>query len=231
MEDRAMGTFPILETAHLRLRQPRESDSQQLLAITQDESVMRYYGMEPFTSEQEALKEIDWFNNQFRKSKGIRWVITNKQQDEYIGDVGFGYVQQHSRADLGFKLARAYWRQAIMTEAINLVIAYGFKTLQVNRLEAIVDPRNAACVGLLETFQFKKEGLLREYEFEKGDVAFNTELRPCAQTQRLLNGVLLEVRWRDFPNQARIKAVLSVTTQAPQPSVWLKNGENSSNRK
>lgn len=56
--------FPVLETARLCLRQPQENDVQRLLAITQDEDVMRYFGMEAFKSEQEALDEINWFNDQ-----------------------------------------------------------------------------------------------------------------------------------------------------------------------
>lgn len=175
-----MKAFPILETARLRLRQLRESDAQQLLGITQDEDVMRYYGMEPFASEREALDEIHWFNDHFEKTTGIRWAITLKPHDEYIGDVGFGYVAQHARADLGFKLVRAYWRQGIMSEAMSLVIAYGIESLRVNRFEATVDPRNVACVGLLEAHGFRKDGLLREYEFEKGafvDLAMYSLLR------------------------------------------------------
>jgi len=164
----AGSAFPILQTARLCLRQPRASDAEKLLAVTQDDDVMRYYGMEPFTSEQEALQEIDWFNGQFEKAEGIRWVITIKPHDEYIGDVGFGLVPRHARAELGFKLARAYWRQGIMREAIDRVIAYGFEIRQINRFEALADPRNAGCVGLLESFGFSKDGLLREYEFEKG---------------------------------------------------------------
>ena len=168
MEDKTEKIFPVLETERLRLRQPRETDVEQLLAITQNEDVMRYYGMEPFNTEQEALEEINWFNDQFTKVKGIRWVITKKPQDAYVGDIGFGYVAQHSRADIGFKLAQVYWRQGLITEAMNKVIAYGFETMKVNRFEATVDPRNVACKSLLETFRFTKEGLLRDYEFEKG---------------------------------------------------------------
>ena len=160
--------FPILETARLRLRQPQEKDVQRLLAITQDEDVMRYYGMEAFRSEQEALDEINWFNDQYDKTNGIRWVIAIKPQDDYIGDIGFGYVRKHARADLGFKLAQDHWRQGLVTEEMDAVIGYGIEALQVNRFEAMADPRNVACVGLLEKVGFRREGLLREYEFEKG---------------------------------------------------------------
>ena len=106
--------FAILETERLNLRQPRESDDRPLLAITQNEAVMRYYGMEAFQSEAEALAEIDWFNNQYDEKKGVRWIITVKPQDVYVGDVGFGYVARHARAELGFKLVRDHWRRGIL---------------------------------------------------------------------------------------------------------------------
>lgn len=160
--------FPILETARLRLRQPRKSDARRLLAITQSEAVMRYYGMEAFQSEAEALAEIDWFNDQYDQRKGIRWIITVKPQPDYVGDIGFGYIERHARADLGFKLVQDYWRRGIMTEAMDAVITHGIEAWGVNRFEAVADPRNAACVGLLEAYGFQREGLLREYEFEKG---------------------------------------------------------------
>jgi ribosomal-protein-alanine N-acetyltransferase len=160
--------FPILETARLRLRKPQKNDAQWLLAVTQDENVMRYYGMEAFPSEQEALHAINDFNDQYKEAGGIRWIITIKPQDDYVGDIGFGYIRRHARADLGFKLAQEYWRQGIVTEAMDAVIAYGIEAMEVNRFEAVADPRNVACVGLLEQYGFRKEGLLREYEFEKG---------------------------------------------------------------
>jgi len=160
--------FPTLETARLCLRQFQEKDAKRLLAITQDEEVMRYYGMEPFASEKESLEEINWFNDQFEKMKGIRWVITLKPQDEYIGDIGFGYVARHARADLGYKLMRAYWRQGITKEAAQRVIAFSIEVYNINRFEAMTDPRNMGNVGFLEALGFQKEGILREYEFEKG---------------------------------------------------------------
>ncbi len=160
--------FPVLETARLRLRRPRESDAPRLLAITQNEDVMRYYGMEAFQSETEALAEIDWFNNQYDEKKGVRWIITVKPQDVYVGDIGFGYIAQHARADVGFKLAQDHWRRGLMTEALDAAIAHSIEAWGVNRFEAVADPRNDACVGLLEAYGFQREGLLREYEFEQG---------------------------------------------------------------
>lgn len=52
-----------------------------------------------------------------------------------------------------------------MSEAISAVLQYGFQEMNLNRIEAILDPANTSSVQLLENFDFVREGLLREYDF------------------------------------------------------------------
>ena len=160
--------FPVIETAHLKLRKPLQKDANALLEITHDEIVMKYYGMPSFGSKAEALDEINWFNRIFVQREGVRWVITEQGAGEYIGDIGFhNYKATHARAEIGFKLAKAYWHQGIMAEALGRVLEYGFTEMQLNRIEALVDPENSACLALLKKAGFVKEGILREYEHEE----------------------------------------------------------------
>lgn len=55
-----------------------------------------------------------------------------------------------------------------MKEAITAVLRYGFQEMNLNRIEALIDPDNLTSVKLLEKFNFVREGLLREYEYGKG---------------------------------------------------------------
>ena len=55
-----------------------------------------------------------------------------------------------------------------MSEALPLVIHYGFLSLKLNRIQALVIPGNSASVGLLMKLGFEEEGLLRDYAFFKG---------------------------------------------------------------
>ena len=159
--------FPVIETARLKLRKPLQKDANILLKVTQDEAVMKYYGMPAFKSKAQAMGEINWFTKIFVHAEGIRWVITAQGVGQYIGDIGFhNYVSAHSRAEIGFKLAQAYWHQGIMAEALEQVLEYGFAVMRLNRIEALVDPENAACLSLLRKAGFAEEGLLREYEHE-----------------------------------------------------------------
>jgi ribosomal-protein-alanine N-acetyltransferase len=161
--------FPVLETERLVLRQARQADVRAFLGTAQDEAVMRYYGVEPYKTEQQAIDEIEWQHRIFAEGTGIRWVVTERERNLYIGDVGYSDVKaRHKRAEVGFKLARAYWRRGMMTEALTAVLDYGFGSLDLNRIEALVDPRNAASAGLLDKVGFTREGVLREYEYEKG---------------------------------------------------------------
>ena len=51
-----------------------------------------------------------------------------------------------------------------MSEAIAAVLRYGFQEMNLNRIEAIIDPANTSSVQLLEKIKFVREGLLREYD-------------------------------------------------------------------
>jgi ribosomal-protein-alanine N-acetyltransferase len=159
--------FPVIDTARLQLGRPHQKDANALLEVTRDEAVMKYYGMSPFRSKTEALGEIGWFNDLFVKAEGIRWVITERGVGQYIGDIGFhNHKAPHSRAEIGFKLARSFWHQGIMAEALEAVLEYGFTAMQLNRIEAVADPENTACLCLLKKAGFSEEGILREYEHE-----------------------------------------------------------------
>jgi RimJ/RimL family protein N-acetyltransferase len=49
-----------------------------------------------------------------------------------------------------------------MQEALGALLDFGFGELDLNRIEADIDPRNGASARTLERLGFKKEGYLRE---------------------------------------------------------------------
>ncbi|MNJ62415.1 hypothetical protein D3C77_582550 [compost metagenome] len=51
-----------------------------------------------------------------------------------------------------------------MTEALGLILSYGFETMGLNRVEALVHHRNESSRKLLHGLGFTLEGLLREYQ-------------------------------------------------------------------
>lgn len=153
-----------------KLRKPKVSDVQDFINITNDKEVMKYYGSRGsfIKTINEAKKEIDWGIKQFSKNAG-KWIITEKNKDQYIGDIGFfDFIENHKRVELGYKLYKEYWGKGIITNFVKILVNWGFAELGYNRIQALVDSRNEGSKIVLIRNQFKLEGTLREYEFEHG---------------------------------------------------------------
>ena len=165
-----MNDYPTIETERLILRGPKTSDLQLVYDIHSDPDVMRYYGVLPYDSEEKAQKHLDWLISLHTEKKGLRPVITIKGEDTYIGDVGYyDYEKKHNRAEIGYILGKDHWGKGIMTEALEAMLRYGFKRMNLNRVQALIDPRNKASMRVAEKQGFMYEGTFREYEFEYGD--------------------------------------------------------------
>jgi ribosomal-protein-alanine N-acetyltransferase len=159
--------FPNIKLRTTIMRKTKKKDLKGLLRVSLDPDVMKYYGTPPVKSMKDITREIKWFNKIYRKNEGIRWIIANKETDEYIGDIGFhNYSKQHRRIELGYKLSKEYRRKGIMTESIKRAMKFAFEKLKVNRIEALVGKDNLASIRLLLKLGYKKEGILRQYEKE-----------------------------------------------------------------
>lgn len=164
-----VSTFPTLKTDRLILRQVTKDDAGSLLKYLSDKDVMKFVGLEPFESIDDALDEISWYQSISEKRTGIRWGITLKGQGEVIGSCGFlNLVSQHYRSEIGVELSREHWGKGIASEAFEAVIRYGFKQMNLQRIEALIEPPNTPSQRLVEKQGFIREGLLRSYEFTCG---------------------------------------------------------------
>ena len=163
-----VSAFPILETDRLILRQVTQDDANSLLKYLSDKDVMKYVGLEPFKSIDDALDEISWYKSIFEKRTGIRWGITLKGQGEVIGSCGFlNLVSQHYRSEIGVESGE-HWGKGIASEAFEAVIRYGFEQMNLQRIEALIEPPNKPSQKLAEKQGFIREGLLKNYEFNCG---------------------------------------------------------------
>ena len=55
-----------------------------------------------------------------------------------------------------------------MREALPAILAFGFSAMDLNRIEAFIDPANVASVKIVEGLGFRQEGVLREHAFQDG---------------------------------------------------------------
>lgn len=150
--------FPTLETSRLVLREAELRDVPYVLRNHSDNSVMRFLGTKKLTSMVEAEDLIKDAKDSFVQKEGIRWVITLKDEDSYIGSIGFWRLDGKGEAEVGYELAPPYWGKGIMKEALRSVIEFGFEKLKLHTIMANVAPDNKRSSKLLEKLGFNYEG-------------------------------------------------------------------------
>jgi ribosomal-protein-alanine N-acetyltransferase len=155
-------SFPQLETKRLILRQLRldETDETALFRLFSDSRVTRFYNANTFTKPEQARVMLKRRYDKFWRGQGVRWAITLKGKDALIGSCGFNAWNKKTKVgELGYELARPFWNQGLMTEAVEAMTAYGFTTLALCRIEAWIMPKNRSSANLLIKVGFQSEGI------------------------------------------------------------------------
>jgi RimJ/RimL family protein N-acetyltransferase len=163
--------LPTLETTRLSLRPIRAEDVDAFYAVYSNPEVMRYWSTPPLPNREAASKLICEIHEGIERHELLKWGIALRVNDELIGSVTLFHADfTHRRAEIGYALGRDYWRQGYMQETLNAVLNYAFAELNLHRIEADVDPRNAASVRTLERLGFQREGYLRERWHVNGEI-------------------------------------------------------------
>ncbi len=160
-------TFPTLTTERLTLRELLFSDAPDVLVFRGDPEVQKYNGP-VFQDAQEVQTLIEELRTEYTAQVGINWAVTLKNSDTVLGLFSFhDWNKYHRRAEVGYDLARAYWRQGIASEAVRTMVRFGFERMNLNRIYAGTIADNHESVRLLETVGFQREGTRRKHSWEE----------------------------------------------------------------
>jgi [ribosomal protein S5]-alanine N-acetyltransferase len=162
--------FPNLSTSRLLLRKIVSADNTAVYSLFSDPAVMQYHNLEPFTILEQADAFIQRVTDRFSRGEGVRWGITQPEQGTVIGTCGFTSITSSNHTGrIGYDLQQAFWHQGIMSEALASILTYGFTVLRLHRIEALVMLANGASSELLRRLGFNEEGILRDYDYWKGN--------------------------------------------------------------
>jgi RimJ/RimL family protein N-acetyltransferase len=162
---------PVLETPRLRLRALVDADVPELFAIFKDPEAMRYWSRPAMTDIAEAEELLRDIEHHAAAETLFEWGIARREDDLVIGtSTIFQIEREHRRAELGYILRRDHWKRGLANEALTAIVSHAFGTLELHRLEADIDPRNAASIRSVERLGFKLEGHLRERFFVAGEI-------------------------------------------------------------
>lgn len=161
--------FKNLETNRLLLRKVAETDVAEVLELRSDKKTMKYIPRPLVKTDEDALAHIKMINDKIDNNEGINWAITLKGNTKLIGIIGHYRISpENHRCEIGYMILPEYWGIGIVTEAIKVVLEYGFDDLQMHSIEAVIDPENKASEQVLLKNGFVKEAHIIENEYFEG---------------------------------------------------------------
>lgn len=100
----------------------------------------------------------------------IFFAICDIKNDKHIGNIKLGPINwYHRKGDISLLIGnREYWGKGVATEAIKLVIKFGFDTLNLHKLNAGYYEQNIGSARAFEKCGFVVEGRFKDDVFLDG---------------------------------------------------------------
>lgn len=157
-----------IDTERLLIRIDSEEDYKKTFESYPDEELKVFFGLDDAALEIQRLKLAGGLTT-YRTSV-VFFHLQEKQSGKVIGNFAFhNWYALHRRSEIGYALYDTASRnRGFMKEAFPAIMAYGFDTLNLNRMEAFIDPENAASRKLVERAGFRQEGLLKDHYCQNG---------------------------------------------------------------
>lgn len=165
---------PRIATARLVLRPLSENDAADVFAYAADTEMTKYLLWDAHQSIDDSLVFLRHVAGRYALGEPYDWGI--EWNGRIIGTIGlFDRKIGAERAEVGFALGRAYWRQGFMREALTGILDHAFCDLALRRVVARTHLENKGSRALLLAAGFTQEGALRQDVYAKGlfwDVAY-----------------------------------------------------------
>ena len=148
----------IFETERLRARPWTADDAEAGLAIYGDPEVTRFIAAGGTVSSVEMMQGIiEIYNGRdFGPGLGV-WAVERKDDGNVVGSALLVPLEgKGPEIEVGWHFARAAWGNGFATEAGAATIAYGFATVGLKRIIAVVYPENERSLRVCERLGMKR---------------------------------------------------------------------------
>jgi ribosomal-protein-serine acetyltransferase len=162
-----MREFIIPVKDNLKIQSWLKSDTQELfdLVDANREMLQQWLIWVPLTKSKTDIEEfIDKSQKEYSKKNGMQMGLWD--QENLIGTIGLNNIDLvNNKASIGYWLSSDYQGKGAMAKAVKSLMAYGFDTLNLNKIELKIAKKNSKSKSIAERLGFQKEGLLRQDEY------------------------------------------------------------------
>lgn len=140
----------LIETKRLIIKAPTLADYTNIHMLNTDKDVMHFIGQgalnTPGQTEEKLARDIAHIaKHQFGFGS-----VFEKNSGEFVGQAGLFHLEYNDQQpqdqpvniEVGYRLAKKYWNQGFATELVRGISHWGFNHLPIEKLLAVIDPRN-----------------------------------------------------------------------------------------
>lgn len=154
----------VIHTHRLTLRPRVAEDADALHSSFSDPAVMKYWSRPPTKSLEETRAYVaEKLANNAEHS--CSWAVEGDGM--FAGTVDL-FNWRNRIMEVGYLIDKAHQGKGFAYEAVHAALEFGFKELNLHRIEAQLHPDNSASARLLEKLGFRREGLMRQNYFIDG---------------------------------------------------------------
>jgi RimJ/RimL family protein N-acetyltransferase len=164
-------TPPGLRNGQLVLRLVRDGDlPAYAAAFTDDPDLGRLLGSENDPTEESLRGRLERVPSLLADGRMIELAIADAATDDLLGSVTVHSFDWHSgRAEVGFFVVPAARGRGVCTCAVQLVVAWLFDDVGLDRIEMTTTPDNPAVPAIAARLGFAREGVMRSRNLERGE--------------------------------------------------------------
>ena len=142
-------------TERLILRTLTEQDSQDIFEIRSNPEINKFLQRDPPKNSFEALEFILNIKRNSANNEIVFWGISLQNNPKLIGTIClWKFSEDRKTAELGYELLPEYQGKGMMSEAVNFVLKFGFKDLNLDKIEAFTNRNNSDSIKLLQNLKF-----------------------------------------------------------------------------
>lgn len=162
-----MDKFPTLKGTKIILKDLQISDVEDIYSLAKNENVSRYTLNIPYPYKIEDA--IWWVNNakeKFKTKEQFTFGIFKSDTHEFIGGIGLIVNQNDHKAEIGYWVGEPFWNKGYTTEALKLILDFGFNELKINKLYAQHLVENIASEKVMQKAGMVYEATLKAHHFK-----------------------------------------------------------------
>ena len=147
-------------TPRTRLRLLTRADALELFRTTGDAEVMKYWREGPDTALEQTEARIAKINLHWDRHGFGDWGVELKEDGRLAGFCGLHYIEDMVEVNIGYVLRKEEWRKGLGYEVCRKGLDYGFNTLDLCEVVAVIWLENMASIRLA-----RKLGMVFRKEF------------------------------------------------------------------